>query len=384
MSDLFDGVKRNTKRNTTRITDYDLLHQYIRSWADGRGHHSLVVLGRPGILKSSLVKAVVDPDKGCLYVEGFTGPLALFRDLFLKQNMPVVLDDIQITEQLRPILQPLWDNYNEHTIRWATAKPPKVYIEGNNDDQIVAGDDDNKDGDDPGASGGEDDGQIITLPSQFKTVSRCLLLTNSIERLLDMPALLDRAYIIEFDPSVADVLDRAKAFLDEEIWRWGKQHEALLPNISVRDLVQAGTDKRIGMPWEKLLRGRYLEPRSKLGAYLEVIADKSLATGEQRVERWMRMTEKDRATYFRVQKDYRELFPTKALPRGRSATLRLKKDGQSRKVAANKACFVAGQEQIAKVRPELAEPPPREEPVLRPAFTHECIEVASRVAGGGK
>lgn len=319
--DLLEGVRRDTKLNATRITDYGLLQRYVEAWAEGRGHYSLVVLGRSGILKSSLVKSVLGK-RDCLYVEGDTGPLALYRDLYLKVNLPVVLDDITIKEPLRPILQSLWDNYDVHRLRWATAKPLVVYTDGKDDDDIMVDDDaDDEDAGNVETSGGQRGGQKITLPTSFDTRSRCCVLTNTIDRLSRMGALLDRAYIIEFDPPVLDVLDRASPFVEAEVMGWAKQHARLLPNLSIRDLMQAGTDKRTGMPWETMLRNRYLNPKSKLGAYLEVMR---LDTAAERVERWMQLTGMDRATYFRVQQAYRKQFPAKNLPRGRAATLRLK------------------------------------------------------------
>ena len=325
--ELFGNVRRESKYNCTRISDYDLLGQYVEAWADGRGHTTLVILGRPGILKSSVLRDVLGQRKH-LYVEGFTGPLALYRDLYLNLNVPVALDDVKITENLRPILQPLWDNYPVHTIRWATAKPPKVYVDGRDDDRIVVkedGDEDEDWDDGPEASDGETEGGIITLPSQFKTTSQCCVLTNSIDRLSQMPALLDRAYIIEFDPSVSDLLDRCRHFVDADVWAWAKRHEVLLPDLSVRDLVQAGTDKKMGMPWEKLLMGRYFDPRSNLGAYLKVLSSMPHASGDERVDRWIEMTEKDRSVYYKVQKAYRKQFPAPNLPRGRSAKARKEK-----------------------------------------------------------
>jgi hypothetical protein len=326
---LMDGLARPEKFNMTCIRDYALLRRYVEAWAENRGHTALIIQGRPGILKSSLVKSVIGK-RDCLYLEGFTGPLALYRDLYRKLNLPVVLDDIQISRQLLSILQPLWDNYDVHTLRWASAKPPKVFVEGNIDDEIVAGDD--FDGSD-GKHGGERGGESISLPTEFKTSSQCCLLTNSIDRLKDIPSLLDRAYIIDFDPAISDVLARAKSFLDPQIWAWGKRYETRLPNLSIRDLVQAGEDKRIGMPWERILQGRYFDPKSTLGTYLEVISDERLVGGSERVKKWTERTGKDRATFYRIQHEYRKRFPARNLRRGKSAVSRLKWREQHRKAA---------------------------------------------------
>jgi hypothetical protein len=328
--DILKGVRRKTKFNLTRITDYSSLAQFLIPWSEGRGHHALVILGRPGILKSSIITEVMD-GKEHLYLQGFVGPLALYRDLYLHVDEPVVLDDVPITGVLRPVLQPLWDNYDTHTVQWGTAKPPKVYVGGQEDEDIVADDEDN----DFEASNGKQEGELIALPSRFQTSSRCCVLTNSIDQLSALNALLDRAYILEFDPPVFDVLERAKKFLDPEVWRWAKRHEKILPNLSVRDLVQAGVDKKIDVPWERILRNRYLDPRTPLGAYLEVISDQSLKTGTDRVRRWQEMVvpSMDRSKYYRVQQEYRKMFPAPNLPRGRSETLRLCKNSQSRKVA---------------------------------------------------
>ena len=108
-------------------------------------------------------------------------------------------------------MQSLSDNYDVHTLRWATTKPPKVYVDGSKDEEIAA-DEEDDDNDNIEASDGKREGQTITLPTHFTTRSRCCILTNTIDRLLGMGALLDRAYIVEFDPPVGDVLGSGTAF----------------------------------------------------------------------------------------------------------------------------------------------------------------------------
>ena len=318
--DLLSGLNLATKRNTTRVSDYATLEHYVRAWASGTGHHTLAILGRPGILKTSILKAVFPHSSARLYIEGATGPLALYRDLFLHLNLPAVFDDLAINEPLRPILQPLFDNYDVHTLRWASAQPLKVRLDRPGQEAITLG---RKASRAPAVAPAKVNSatpagdRVLTLPTSFQTTTRCCLITNSITKLMRMEALLDRAYLIEFDPSTAAVLERCRSLVDPEVWAWAKRHESILPNLSVRDLVQVAVDKKLGMPWEKVFLNRYFDPHSNLGAYLSVLGDPTLRSGQKRWARFAALTGKDRATFYRIQAEYRRLFPAPNLPRGR-------------------------------------------------------------------
>ena len=228
MMDLLDGVRRNTKHNHTTVTEYDTLGKYISRWIEGTGHKFMVVLGRPGVLKSSTVRAAISGTKH-LWIEGDTGPLAFYRDAFLHRNEPTVLDDLKLTGQVRSLLQSMTDNYTSCTLRWASAKPPKVWAGG----EGGGGGGDEDEGRAEGEGGG---GQKITLPTLFSTTSPVCWITNDVDRLSDMVGLMDRSYVVEFDPPVSAVLERCRPFVDSEVWSWAERHKRLLPNLSVRDL----------------------------------------------------------------------------------------------------------------------------------------------------
>ena len=134
-----------------------------------------------------------------------------------------------------------------------------------------------------------------------------------------MPGLLDRAFVIEFDPHVSDVLDKCKAFVHADVWTWAKQHETLLPDISVRDLAQSAVNLKMGLDWERLLRDKYLNPRSKLGAYLAVLNDSRYPSADEKQKRFEVITGLERRAYYHVQKEYRKMFPAPNMPRGRSS-----------------------------------------------------------------
>ena len=108
MNSLLDGVRRQVKGSAHLVSDYDMLQKFVSAWADGTGHKFLIILGRPGCLKSSTVRATFQNENQRLWVEGDTGPLALYRDLFLEVNKPTVMDDVKITgSRTRVIVQRL-------------------------------------------------------------------------------------------------------------------------------------------------------------------------------------------------------------------------------------------------------------------------------------
>ena len=71
------------------------------------------------------------------------------------------------------------------------------------------------------------------------------------------------------------------------------------------------------MPWRSVIQNRYVDPRSKLGAYLSALNDRNLKTADERIERFSELCRKSRAEYFRIQTEYRKVFPAPNLPHGK-------------------------------------------------------------------
>ena len=315
--DILRDARATQPSDAHRITDYEMLKEYIADWANGTGHKFLVILGRPGILKSSSVRSALTSKahtREHLWVNGNTGPLALYRDIFFNNNRPTVLDDVKLTRPIETLLLDMTDNYKRCTLRWSAARALKVTMDA--DPSIISDEDDEAEDDHESGS------VTITLPTSFQTSSRVCWITNDTAKLSDAVALKDRSYVIEFDPPLIEVLEYAKEWLHPDVYAWAIQHARLIPHASVRDLGQAGVNLRTNKPWEKILREKYINPRSPLGAYLSVRDDARFQTNPERIERFTALCGKSEREYYRVVAEYRRIFPEKKLPRGASAKKR--------------------------------------------------------------
>ena len=77
--------------NSLAVSSYEELEQFVRAFAAHK-LNLLVIIGRPGTQKSSLVREALG--KRACWIDGNVTPFGLYHALYTHRNSPVVIDDV--------------------------------------------------------------------------------------------------------------------------------------------------------------------------------------------------------------------------------------------------------------------------------------------------
>jgi hypothetical protein len=124
----------------------------------------------------------------------------------------------------------------------------------------------------------------------------------------NISAVLDRAFLIRFEPSVHEVhLEVGKWFKDQEVFKYIGKRLSLIPEASMRWYVKAGEMHRLGADWKSWLLRAWLPEDPKLAMVAEILNDPKLQTADQRAKRFGELGGGSRATFMRKQAEWRRL-----------------------------------------------------------------------------
>jgi hypothetical protein len=268
------------------ITTYAELDLYLDKF--GTGELGLVLLlGRHGTGKSESVKRALRdiPPMNCLdiagkrrslYVEGHMQPYGLYRHLWEYCDLPVVLDDLDklyANADCVRLLKPLCNTEESKRLSWLT--------------NVTA--------------------NATDVPSSFTTSSNVILIANEWKTANpNVRALEDRAIILHFDPSNAEVHRRVgEWFQDHEVYMFISRILPSIRSVSMRHYCKASQLRRAGLPdWRDSLLQMVL-PNPTAACVARIQLEPNLRTERERVQHFIRTTGNSRATYFRLKARWR-------------------------------------------------------------------------------
>lgn len=268
-------------REIISLTTYAELELYLTKFVAG-DLGLVLLLGRHGTGKSESVRrvfamphdgrTVTDNDAPhVLHVEGHMQPFGLYRHLWEYRDRPVVLDDLDrlyADPDCVRLLKPLCNTVPRKRLQWLTS----VTL---NDESI---------------------------PSSFTTTSSVILIANEWRSLNpNVRALEDRAIILHFNPSNAEVHRKVGEWFDDtEVYAFLAGLMPMIPFVSMRHYCKGSQLRRAGLPdWQASLVQMAIA-NSRLASVFAVRVDPTLQSERERVDRFMTLTGCSRATYFRL------------------------------------------------------------------------------------
>ena len=256
-------------RSAIRLTRYSELDGFISAFDHGK-LNLLVIIGRAGIQKSSVVRDAVG--RRACWVDGNATAFGLYRELFRNQHAPIVIDDVDSLYSDRSsvrLLKSLCQTEQLKRVAWHSAETTR--------------------------------GQGI--PSSFQTSSRVAIIANEWKSLnANVAAVEDRGHLIQFDPTSAEVhLRTASWFWDQEIYDFVSDHLTLAMPLSMRDYRLSWELKEAGLDWRENLLTRW-GVCEKLRMVARLKSDLSFATENDRAAAFAAQEGGCRATYFNYAK----------------------------------------------------------------------------------
>jgi energy-coupling factor transporter ATP-binding protein EcfA2 len=267
-------------REVISLKTYEQLDLYLAKFASGE-LGLVLLLGRHGTGKSESVKQALgisprptgldDARPQVLYAEGHMQPFGLYRHLWEYRDRPVVLDDLDklyANSDCVGLLKALCNTGPAKRISWLTNTTLNS----------------------------------SEVPSSFTTSSGVILIANEWRTVNpNVRALEDRAIVLHFDPSNAEVHRRVQEWFDDaEVYGYIARIMPSISTISMRHYCKGSQLRRAGFSdWRNTLLQMVLsDPRLACVASLQV--EPTLCSERQRVQRFVAATGGSRATYFRM------------------------------------------------------------------------------------
>lgn len=258
------GKKPRHPRNALVVRDYDKFEKYITTFA--HGHLNLLILiSNAGTGKSySVRKAIGDQ---ALWIEGSASAFGIYQALYKHLHVPVVIDDVDELFRDRSairLLKCLCQTDPVKRISWHTNSTG------------------NKSG----------------IPEQFKTTSQTIIIANEWETLNhNVGAVQDRGHLIFFEPTNYSLHKKvAEWFWDQEIYDFVGRNLFLLPNLSMRNYVNAEELKSAGLDWMDVFYAECDCEKTLMTA--RILSDDSLTTDSERIKEFSNLGGGVRSTYY--------------------------------------------------------------------------------------
>lgn len=247
------------------IDSYEDLYRFAAAFAT-RKLNLLIVIGRPGVAKSETIRAAL-PDNAC-WIEGNATAFGIYEKLFENRGELVVIDDVDsiyADKSAVRLLKSLCNSRPTKQLSWNSR---------------AAGD---------------------RIPREFETTSHTCIIANDWRELdANVEALMDRGQLIRFDPTAEEVHRKtAEWFRDEEVYLWFGDHLDYFPTLSMRDYVKCAELKNAGFRWREMMLGHVPQ---NIRVMIDVLADSTLSTEDDRANRFRERTGASRATYFNTKK----------------------------------------------------------------------------------
>lgn len=256
------------------IRSYERLEKFVVAFAEGR-INLLVIVGSGGLQKSRVVQAHV-PTSSC-WIQGNASPFGIYLKLFQFRDRLIVIDDVDgLTRDRHGInlLKCLCQTEKTKVVSWLTGTR-QLSAEG--------------------------------VPREFETNSRVCIIANEWGRKQDrnLAAVADRGQIVHFVPTREEVHRRtADWFDDPEIYEWFGSRLDRISKPTMRMYVRAKELKLSGLDWKEFCTLSPENPRRNLA--IELLADSSFGTQEERAKAFIERGGGCRATFFNYAKRLRD------------------------------------------------------------------------------
>lgn len=256
------------------LNTYEELRRYVLASAAGL-LNLLIVLGRPGLGKSQIIRSAVGAD--VCWIEGRTTAFGMYVRLFHHRDQLVVIDDVDDLHRDHDavrLLKELGQTDPDKMIAWNSA-PQQL--------------------------------RQCDVPSRFLTKSKTIIIANEWQSLnLDIEALEDRGHVVRFQPSALEVhRHAAEWFDDQEVFDFIGERLSYFEQPSLRHYTAAAELKRAKMDWKSELLARCLSGKLLIVAQLK--ANNTFDMEEERVQAFVDGGHGCRANYFAVARKLPEL-----------------------------------------------------------------------------
>jgi hypothetical protein len=247
------------------VRSYGHLGQFVSAFARGQ-LNLLIVVGRPGLAKSQMLRQAVG--QGACWLEGNSTPFGMYCALYQARDKLVVIDDVDSLYGCPAgvrLLKCLCQTDPAKRVAWQSAAA-----------QL----------------------DRAGIPRAFTTTSKVAILANEWRTLNgNVAAVQDRGHVLLFEPTAAEVHAQAGRWFDDpELYRWFGEHLHLIAEPSLRHYMRAAELKRAGLDWTQGLKLAGRSERTRLVARLK--ADASYGSEEARARAFVALGGGCRATYF--------------------------------------------------------------------------------------
>jgi hypothetical protein len=255
------------------VTTYDNLRSYIESFKNSQ-MSLLIIIGGPGLGKTQIVKRVLGDDL-CL-IEGGVSAYHLYRNLFLKKNKLVVIDDVDNLHRDSDcvgLLKCLCQTNPVKRLQWNKRMTRLDRLE---------------------------------LEPEFETTSRAIIVSNDWKTInKNVASLEDRGHVLSFEPSMIEMHRYVGTwFHDKEVYAWYADNLFRLDRLSFRDYIRASELRSSGMEWPQGIEPVRKHKRGPLVA--ELLSDPSYPDMKSRLTVFMRKGGGSPSTFWNYVKKYRE------------------------------------------------------------------------------
>lgn len=253
------------------ILSYSELQEYCKAFSDGN-IGLMVIIGRPGIQKSSLIRKTLTSNYR--WIEGNVTAFQLYCETFLHKDKQIVIDDVDSLYSNKSsvrLLKSLCQTESLKRISWLSAT--KLLCERN-------------------------------IPCEFETKSHVCIISNDWKSInKNVSAIEDRGIVINFNPSNLEVHENTcRWFDDKEILGYVGENLEFCKTLSMRDYINAKAAKISGLDWKDLLY-RSWNVDSKFNLIRDLF-NKPYLLEKNRINEFVRLGLGSRATYFRTLKTF--------------------------------------------------------------------------------
>ncbi len=265
------------------VRHYDELLPYLGAFA--RGYiNFLVILGWPGLAKSTLIRSQM-PEAAC-WITGNISAIKAYALLYKAIDAAIVMDDVESflgKAGARELLKQLCESEFIKTLTWET-------------DAAML--------------------KSQKIPNEFQTASKLCFIANNWAKLSgSVMALEDRAVVISFEPSAAEVHEQIRKegwFKDRDVFDFIGQHLHLIMKPSMRLYVKAKEikDARHGVGsaslcWESWLYRQWLADEAMFRVAM-LLTDDTFPSNRERAEEFVRQGWGARSTFYARVKELRQ------------------------------------------------------------------------------
>ncbi|WP_435018554.1 hypothetical protein TA3x_000531 [Tundrisphaera sp. TA3] len=263
---------------------YEKLRDYCRHFADGTWP-CLIVVGSGGLGKSrtmaeALPKINTSDDAGARWIESHVSAFQLYRELHAHKDRTFVLDDVDHLcrdQMIVKLLKNLCNTEETRRIYWATSNR---------------------------------DLERENVPREFDTKSKIALIINRWDTVDEnVGALEDRGMVVRFAPPSVEVHRQVGSwFRDKRVYDYiGDRLDRIFkPSQRLYLGASAMRERGLGDDWKAWVEEKIALP-DELQIVRDLRADKSYTSEDRRVQRYLALTGKSRASYFRVVADLKAL-----------------------------------------------------------------------------